>query len=48
MTAAWVFLIQVLSNFSNMWSNFIEGLNPMTKRMFEEHPYVFLIYQELP
>lgn len=43
MTTPEVFLIQVLHNVSNMWSNFVEGLSPMAKRIFEEHPYVLLV-----
>lgn len=43
MTTPEVFLIQVLHNFSTTWSNFVEELSPMAKRIFEEHLYVLLV-----
>lgn len=47
-TRPYIFLIQVLNNFSDPWPNFEEENSPVSKRIFEEHPYVFLVCQKLP
>ena len=43
-----MFLIQVLNSVSNTWSNFVQGLHPMAKRIFEEHPYFSLYVKNFP